>query len=239
MSFVKLLSRKDGCYYINPKKTNNMKNVVLIGASGFVGTAILNELLNRGHKVTAIVRDAKKMTVSNQNLTIVEADVTDTDALKEAGKGKDAVISAYNPGWKDPHIYEDTLKNYPLIVESAKQAGVKRLLIVGGAGTLFYAPGKMVMDADDVPAQLLPGIKSLGEFYLNTLRKEKDIDWIFLSPAANMTPGKRTAKFRIGKDDLVVDANGDSNISVEDFAVAMVDELEQEKHHKERFTIGY
>lgn len=163
-----------------------MKNVVLIGASGFVGTAILNELLNRGHKVTAIVRDAKKMTVSNPNLTIVEADVTDTDALKEAGKGKDAVISAYNPGWKNPHIYEDTLKNYPLIVESAKQADVKRLLIVGGAGTLFYAPGKMVMDADDVPAQLLPGIKSLGEFYLNTLRKEKDIDWIFLSPAANM-----------------------------------------------------
>lgn len=216
-----------------------MKNVVLIGASGFVGTAILNELLNRGHKVTAIVRDAKKMTVSNPNLTIVEADVTDTDALKEAGKGKDAVISAYNPGWKNPHIYEDTLKNYPLIVESAKQAGVKRLLIVGGAGTLFYAPGKMVMDADDVPAQLLPGIKSLGEFYLNTLRKEKDIDWIFLSPAANMTPGQRTAKFRIGKDELVVDANGDSNISVEDFAVAMVDELEQEKHHKERFTIGY
>lgn len=216
-----------------------MKNVVLIGASGFVGTAILNKLLNRGHKVTAIVRDAKKMTVSNPNLTIVEADVTDTDALKEAGKGKDAVISAYNPGWKNPHIYEDTLKNYPLIVESAKQAGVKRLLIVGGAGTLFYAPGKMVMDADDVPAQLLPGIKSLGEFYLNTLRKEKDIDWIFLSPAANMTPGQRTAKFRIGKDDLVVDANGDSNISVEDFAVAMVDELEQEKHHKERFTIGY
>lgn len=239
MSFVKLLSRKDGCYHINPKKTNNMKNVVLIGASGFVGTAILNELLNRGHKVTAIVRDAKKMTVSNPNLTIVEADVTDTDTLKEAGKGKDAVISAYNPGWKNPHIYEDTLKNYPLIVESAKQAGVKRLLIVGGAGTLFYAPGKMVMDADDVPAQLLPGIKSLGEFYLNTLRKEKDIDWIFLSPAANMTPGQRTAKFRIGKDDLVVDANGDSNISVEDFAVAMVDELEQEKHHKERFTIGY
>ena len=216
-----------------------MKNVLLIGASGFVGTAILNELLNRNHKVTAIVRDAKKMNASNPNLTIVEADVTDTDALKEAGKGKDAVISAYNPGWKNPHIYEDTLKNYPLIVESAKQAGVKRLLIVGGAGTLFYAPGKMVMDADDVPAQLLPGIKSLGEFYLNTLRKEKDIDWIFLSPAANMTPGKRTAKFRIGKDDLVVDANGDSNISVEDFAVAMVDELEQEKHHKERFTIGY
>ena len=193
-----------------------MKNVVLIGASGFVGTAILNELLNRGHKVTAIVRDPAKVTASNPNLKVVQADVTDTDVLIEASKGKDAVISAYNPGWKNPNIYEETLKNYPLIVDSVKKAGVERLLIVGGAGTLFYAPGKMVMDADDVPAKLLPGIKSLGEFYLNTLRKENDIDWIFLSPAANMTPGERTGKFRIGKDDLVVDVNGDSNISVED-----------------------
>lgn len=216
-----------------------MKNVVLIGASGFVGTAILNELLNRDHKVTAIVRDPAKVTASNPNLKVVQADVTDTDVLIEASKGKDAVISAYNPGWKNPNIYEETLKNYPLIVDSVKKAGVERLLIVGGAGTLFYAPGKMVMDADDVPAKLLPGIKSLGEFYLNTLRKENDIDWIFLSPAANMTPGERTGKFRIGKDDLVVDVNGDSNISVEDYAVAMVDELEQKKYHKERFTIGY
>jgi putative NADH-flavin reductase len=216
-----------------------MKNVVLIGASGFVGTAILNELLNRGHKVTAIVRDLAKVTASNPNLKVVQADVTDTDVLIEASKGKDAVFSAYNPGWKNPNIYEETLKNYPLIVDSVKKAGVERLLIVGGAGTLFYAPGKMVMDADDVPAKLLPGIKSLGEFYLNTLRKENDIDWIFLSPAANMTPGERTGKFRIGKDDLVVGVNGDSNISVEDYAVAMVDELEQKHHHKERFTIGY
>ena len=216
-----------------------MKNVVLIGASGFVGTAILNELLNRGHKVTAIVRDPAKVTASNPNLKVIQADVTDTDVLIEASKGKDAVISAYNPGWKNPNIYEETLKNYPLIVDSVKKAGVERLLIVGGAGTLFYAPGKMVMDADDVPAKLLPGIKSLGEFYLNTLRKENDIDWIFLSPAANMTPGERTGKFRIGKDDLVVDVNGDSNISVEDYAVAMVDELEQKKYHKELFTIGY
>ena len=216
-----------------------MKNVVLIGASGFVGTAILNELLNRGHKVTAIVRDPAKVTASNPNLKVVQADVTDTDVMIEASKGKDAVISAYNPGWKNPNIYEETLKNYPLIVDSVKKAGVERLLIVGGAGTLFYAPGKMVMDADDVPAKLLPGIKSLGEFYLNTLRKENDIDWIFLSPAANMTPGERTGKFRIGKDDLVVGVNGDSNISVEDYAVAMVDELEQKHHHKERFTIGY
>nr|WP_195579157.1 NAD(P)-dependent oxidoreductase [Bacteroides intestinalis] len=235
---IKPLSNINSLIYKYKQRTN-MKNVVLIGASGFVGTAILNELLNRGHKVTAIVRDLAKVTASNPNLKVVQADVTDTDVLIEASKGKDAVISAYNPSWKNPNIYEETLKNYPLIVDSVKKAGVKRLLIVGGAGTLFYAPGKMVMDADDVPAKLLPGIKSLGEFYLNTLRKENDIDWIFLSPAANMTPGERTGKFRIGKDDLVVDVNGDSNISVEDYAVAMVDELEQKHHHKERFTIGY
>ncbi|KAA5425200.1 NAD(P)-dependent oxidoreductase [Bacteroides cellulosilyticus] len=235
---IKPLSNINSLIYKYKQRTN-MKNVVLIGASGFVGTAILNELLNRGHKVTAIVRDPAKVTASNPNLKVIQADVTDTDVLIEASKGKDAVISAYNPGWKNPNIYEETLKNYPLIVDSVKKAGVERLLIVGGAGTLFYAPGKMVMDADDVPAKLLPGIKSLGEFYLNTLRKENDIDWIFLSPAANMTPGERTGKFRIGKDDLVVDVNGDSNISVEDYAVAMVDELEQKKYHKERFTIGY
>lgn len=216
-----------------------MKNVVLIGASGYVGTAILNELLSRGHKVTAIVRNAAKMTVENPDLKVVEADVTDTDVLIETSRGKDAVISAYNPGWKNPHIYEETLKNYPLIVDSVKKAGVGRLLIVGGAGSLYIAPGLMLMDGEGVPPQLLPGIKSLGEFYLNTLLKENDIDWIFLSPPSNMFPGKRTAKFRLGKDDLVTDENGESSISVEDFAVAMVDELEQENHHKERFTLGY
>ena len=226
----------------NLKKTiimYSMKNVVLIGASGFVGTAILNELLSRGHKVTGIVRNPASVTISDPNLEIVQADVSDANALIAVCKGKDAVISAYNPGWKNPNIYEETLKNNPNILESVKKAGVRRLLFVGGAGTLYYAPGKMLMDAEGVPANLLPGIKSLGEFYLNTLLKENDIDWIFLSPASNMMPGKRTGKFRTGKDHLVVDANGDSNISVEDFAVAMVDELEQENHHKERFTIGY
>lgn len=215
-----------------------MKNVVLIGASGYVGTAILNELLSRGHKVTGIVRNPASLKISSPNLKIVQADVSDSEALIAACRGKDAVISAYNPGWKNPNIYEDTLKNNPTILESVKKAGVKRLLFVGGAGSLYIAPGKMLMDAG-VPANLLPGIRSLGEFYLNTLRKENDIDWIFLSPASNLAPGQRTGKFRIGKDDLIVDENGESNISVEDFAVAMVDELEHEKHHKERFTIGY
>ena len=218
------------------------KNVLLIGATGFVGSALLNELLNRGHKVTAIVRDAKKVKVQNENLTYVEADATAPAQLAEIAKGKDAVISAYNPGWANPRLYEDTLENYPKIVEGVKQAGVRRLLIVGGAGTLFVAPGVRLIDTGTLPAEWIPGVKSLGEFYLNTLMKEQDIDWIFFSPAGNLgnlQPGTRTGKYRLGKDDMLFDEKGESFISVEDYAVAMVDELEQENHHKERFTAAY
>ncbi|HCI58407.1 MAG TPA: NAD(P)-dependent oxidoreductase [Bacteroidales bacterium] len=216
-----------------------MKNVALIGASGFVGTAILNELLNRGHKVTAIVRHPEKIMVKHPNLTVVKADVSDVKSMVNICTGKDAIISAYNPGWDNPNIYEETLKNYPLILEAAKRAGVKRILIVGGAGTLFCAPGVRLMDAGTLPEEFMGGVKSLAEFYINTLCNEKEIDWVFFSPAAVLEHGKRTGKFRLGKDDLIVDENGISHISVEDYAVAMVDELEQAKHHQERFTIGY
>lgn len=216
-----------------------MKSVVLIGASGFVGNAILNELLSRGHKVTAVVRNPEKINVSNSNLRIVKADVSDTDVMTEACKDKDAIISAYNPGWANPDIYEETLRNYPLILEAAKRSGAKRLLCVGGAGTLFCAPGLRVVDSGAIPDAIMGGVKSLGEFYLNTLMNEKAIDWIFFSPAGTLEPGKRTGKFRLGKDDLIIDKNGISHISVEDYAVAMVDELENPKHHYERFTIGY
>ena len=214
-------------------------NVVLIGASGFVGTAILNELLNRGNKVTAIVRNPDKISISNSNLSIVKADVSDVETIAKVCEGKDAIISAYNPGWTNPNIYEETLKNYPLILQAAKQSGVKRLLIVGGAGTLFCAPGLRVVDSGAIPESIMGGVKSLGEFYLNTLMNEHDIDWIFFSPAGTLEPGERTGKFRLGKDDLIVDADGKSHISVEDYAVAMVDELEKPAHHQERFTIGY
>lgn len=216
-----------------------MKNVVLIGASGFVGSAILNELLTKGHKVTVIVRTPQKINVENPNLAVIKADVSDTNTLINACKGKDAVISAYNPGWTNPHIYEETLRNYPLILDAVKQSGVKRLLCVGGAGTLFCAPGLRVVDSGVIPEAIMGGVKSLGEFYLNTLMNEKDIDWIFFSPAGTLEPGQRTGKFRLGKDDLIVDENGNSHISVEDYAVAMIDELENPKHHHERFTIGY
>lgn len=216
-----------------------MKNVVLIGASGFVGTAILEELLNRGYCVTAVVRNPEKMTIRNANLSVVKADVSDVNTLAAVCKGKDAVISAYNPGWANPDIYEETLKNYPLILETVKKSGVKRLLCVGGAGTLFCAPGIRVVDSGAIPAEIMGGAKSLGEFYLNTLCNEKEIDWVFFSPAGLLEPGKRIGKFRLGKDDLIVDETGKSHISVGDYALAMVDELEQANHHRERFTIGY
>lgn len=216
------------------------KNVLLIGATGFVGKALLNELVNRGHQVTAVVRSEGKL--DDGKVESVVGDATDPDTLATLAKGKDAVISAYNPGWANPHIYEDTLENYPKIVAGAKKAGVERLLIVGGAGTLFVAPGVRLVDTGTLPQEWLPGVRSLGEFYLNTLMNENDIDWVFLSPAANLgnlQPGTRTGSYRVGKDDLLTDEKGDSFISVEDYAVAMVDELETPKHHKERFTVAY
>lgn len=219
-----------------------MKNVVLIGASGFVGSAIMNEALNRGHRVTAVVLNPEKITVTHPNLTVLKADATDSCTLTKLAEGKDAVISAYNPGWGNPRQYEETLENYPKIVKGAKRSGVRRLLIVGGAGTLFVKPGVRLVDTGTLPEAWLPGVKSLGEFYLNTLTQEKEIDWVFFSPAGNlgnMGPGVRTGKYRLGKDDMLFDEKGESFISVEDYAVAMIDELEQENHHYERFTAAY
>ena len=219
-----------------------MKKVVLIGASGFVGNAILNELLERGHEVTAVVRHPEKVKADNPRLSVVGMDVEDSARLTDVCKGHDAVISAYNPGWGNPDMYEDTLRVYPKILNAVKASGTGRLLIVGGAGSLFVKPGVRLVDTGTLPEAWLPGVKSLAKFYLETLVHEQDLDWVFFSPAANLgnlQPGVRTGKFRLGKDDLIVDEKGDSFISVEDYAMAMVDELEQENHHKERFTIGY
>lgn len=216
-----------------------MANVVLIGATGFVGSGILAELVNRGHKVTAVVRDASKL-MQSHNVTVVEEDVAHVEAIAKIAEGKEAIISAYNPGWANPDIKRLTETNYPKIVEAAKKSGVGRLLIVGGAGTLFCAPGLRVVDSGAIPAEIMGAVRSLGDFYLNTLTKETEIDWVFFSPAGAFDEnGTRTGQYRLGKDDLIVDAEGNSHISVQDYAAAMVDELEKPAHHKERFTIGY
>ena len=216
-----------------------MKKTALIGASGFVGDAILKELLFRGYEVEALVRNPENVKVQSPRLTVRKVDVADTKALAADLKGYETVISAYNPGWANPDIYSLTLQNYPRIVEAAKEAGVRRLLIVGGAGTLFCAPGLRVVDSGAIPAEIMGGVRSLGEFYLDTLSKEKAIDWVFFSPAGSLEPGEASGVYRLGKDDLIVDSEGNSRITVGDYAKAMVDELESPRHHQERFTIGY
>jgi hypothetical protein len=219
-----------------------MKDFILIGASGFVGSAILEEALNRGHKVTALVRNPEKIQVKNGNLTVLAVDATDVEALSKVVAGKDAVISAYNPGWGNPRLYEEILENYPKIIEGVKKAGVQRLLVVGGAGVLYVQPGMRLMDSGTLPAELMPAVNGEGELFLNVLSKENDIDWVYFAPPANlgnMGKGIRTGKYRLGTDTLLVDEKGDSFISVEDYAVAMIDELEQEAHHKALFTAAY
>ena len=216
-----------------------MANVLLIGATGFVGSAVLNELVSRGNKVTTVVRNIEKLAKSDL-VNAVKEDVANVDAIAKLAEGKDAIISAYNPGWTNPDIATLITENYPKILGAAKQSGVKRLLIVGGAGTLFCAPGLRVVDSGAIPAEIMGGVRPLGDFYLNTLMNENDIDWIFFSPAGVFDQeGKKTGNYRLGKDDLIVDAEGNSHISVQDYADAMVNELEKPAHHKERFTIGY
>jgi uncharacterized protein len=216
-----------------------MKTIVLIGASGFVGSAILKEALDRGHKVTAIVRHPEKIKTVHKNLVVKKGDVSLSDAVTDLLKGADAVISAYNPGWQNPAIAEETTKVYRYILDGVRQAGVKRFLVVGGAGSLFISHGIRLMDAGVMPEFILPAVRALADIYLIDLKAEKSIDWVFFSPAGNLEPGLRTGKFRLGKDDLIVNEAGESKISVQDYAVAMIDEVEKPTHHKERFTIGY
>ena len=219
-----------------------MKDIILIGASGFVGSAILEEALSRGHKVTALVRNPEKIQVKNENLTVLKVDATDVEALSKVVAGKDAVISAYNPGWGNPRLYEEILENYPKIIEGVKKAGVQRLLVVGGAGVLYVQQGMRLMDSGTLPAELIPAVKGEGELFLNVLSKDNDIDWVYFAPPenlGNMGKGIRTGKYRLGTDTLLVNDKGESFISVEDYAVAMIDELEKETHHKALFTAAY
>jgi putative NADH-flavin reductase len=211
--------------------------VVLIGASGFVGAKVLNELLTRGIKVTAIVRHPEKISERAENLTVKAADIFDTEGLAALIAGNDAVISAYNPGWTNPNIYSDFIKGSESIQQATKDSGVKRFLIVGGAGSLEIN-GLQLVDGHQFPAEYKAGATAARD-YLNILRKETDLDWTFLSPAINLHPGARTGKFRLGTDQPVSDENGKCEISVEDMAIAIVDEIENNKFIKQRFTLGY
>lgn len=215
-------------------------NVALIGASGFVGSALLQELVQRGHQVTAIVRNPGTI-ASKENITVVSADVMNETAVAQAVAGHDAVISAYNAGWQNPNLYSDFLKGSQAIQEAVKRAGVKRLIVVGGAGSLFIAPAQQIVDTEGFPPDWKPGALAARD-YLNILRKETALDWAFLSPAVEMhqgTSGVRKGTYRKGLENPVTDAEGRSVISVEDTAVAIVDELEHPQHLHQRFTVAY
>ncbi|MEO6357281.1 MAG: NAD(P)-dependent oxidoreductase [Ferruginibacter sp.] len=214
--------------------------VALIGASGFVGKAILKELLQRGHQVTAVVRHTGKL-IQQENLEVVSADVLNEVEITNAMAGNDAVISAYNAGWTNPDLYNEFLKGSQAIQAAVKKSGVKRLIVVGGADSLFIAPGRQIVDTEGFPSEWKPGALAARD-YLNIIKEEQVLDWTFFSPAVEMhqgTSGTRKGTYRTGLENPVFDANGRSIISVEDTAVAIVDELEKPKHIQQRFTASY
>jgi hypothetical protein len=211
--------------------------IALIGATGFVGAAILQEALNRGHKVTAIARNPEKLP-AHGNLHAQQGDVYNEEDVARSVAGHDAVISAFNPGWSDPDIYNRQVKGTRAIINGVKKAGIKRLLFVGGAGSLEVKPGVQSVDLPAFPAEYKQGALATREA-LNMLRQETGLDWSFLSPSADLFPGQRTGTFRLGTDQLLKDSTGQSRISVQDYAMAMIDEVEKPNHIRRRFTVGY
>ncbi len=200
--------------------------VALIGASGNVGSRILAELAGRGHQVTAIVRHPEKI-AAGKGIRALKGDVSDKAGLAALLEGHDAVISAVHFLDSDPAI----------LIGAVRASGVKHYLVVGGAGSLEVAPGVRLIDTPEFP-EIYKAEAAKGSDFLDALRGEKELDWTFLSPSALIGPGERTGKFRLGTDQLLVGDKG-SSISYEDYAVALVDEIEKPAHSRRRFTVGY
>ena len=203
-----------------------MAKVALIGASGNAGSRILKELSDRGHQVTGIARNPDKIPTL-PGVTAVKGDVLDKDGLAALLRGHDAVVSAVHFTASDPQK----------LIDAVRFAGVKRYVVVGGAGSLEVAPGQRLIDQPDFPAAY-KAEASGGLAFLNLLKMVTDLDWTFLSPSALFAPGKRTGKFRLGTEQLLTSEAG-SSISFEDYAIALVDEIERPAHVRQRFTVGY
>jgi putative NADH-flavin reductase len=212
--------------------------IAIIGANGNIGSRITQEALNRGHQVTAIARNPEKLTIKNANLTLAKADALDTNQLAEVLKGHDAVVSSFGINWNDPATFPLYSVAAQSAIDAAKKAGVKRIINVGGAGSLEAAPGVQLVDTPQFPAQYRAAANEQRKS-LDVFRKETDLDWTFFSPAIVIEAGTRTGKFRIGKDNPVFDEHHHSHISYEDYAVALIDELENPQFIKQRFTVGY
>ncbi len=212
-------------------------NIALIGATGFVGAAVLEELLSRGHTVRALQRDVSKL-AARPGLEARSVDVLAGDNLAAELQGVDAVVSAFNAGWGNPNLHNDFLRGSDAIASAARSAGV-RVIVVGGAGSLFVAPGQQLVDSPEFPAEWKSGALAARETLTRLRADTTALDWTFVSPAIHLEPGERTGKFRLGGEEPVFDEKGVNRITVADLAVAIVNELEQPQHRRGRFTLGY
>lgn len=215
-------------------------NIVVLAASGQAGRTILSELISRGHRVTAVVRNPQKLPKSIHS---VRDDLSSADRIAEIINGADAVVSAYGPPKDDPRFFSDVAYTDVLAtvteraIAAVRKAGIPRLIVVGGAGSLFFAPGVTVLKSGHWPEKLAPIATSHMKAF--AALRESGINWTYFSPPMLIEPGVRTGKFRLGGDDVIMDEQGKSAVSFEDYAIALVDELEQPKHVRARFTIGY
>lgn len=213
--------------------------IAVIGATGFVGSHITKELVSRNYDVVALARKVPTDDIHGANYS--EVDVTDTAALAARLKGVDVVVSAFNAGWTNPNLYNDYIEGAQAIQKAVKDAAVKRFVVVGGAGSLFVADGVQLVDTPTFPKDIFPGANAARD-YFNILKEEQNLDWTVFSPAPEMHQGittGRTGKYRLGKDEPVFDDNNRSMLSVEDLAVVIADEIDQQQHSKERFTAAY
>ncbi len=208
--------------------------VALYGASGKSGSRILKELVSRGHQVVAIARDPARVPQNRAEVIVKQDDLSEPRRIAATIDGADAVVSAYAPPQDKPEEIVDVTHRQ---VEAFNYGLKARLIVVGGAGGLNVAPGVPLIDSGYLPEAYLP-IAKAHVAALNVLR-DSTIDWTYLAPAADFAPGERTGKFRLGKDELIADAQQQSRISMEDFAVALVDELEKPTHRRQRFSVGY
>ncbi|GAA1915546.1 NAD(P)-dependent oxidoreductase [Streptantibioticus ferralitis] len=218
-----------------------MSIIALFGATGTIGGRILREALSRGHEITAVVRDPGKLALEHPRLAVTKGDVLDPTTVAAAAKGKDAVVSAVGGGSGNGPGHIATIRPAAeSLVGGLRTLGTQapRLIAVGGAGSLRRPDGTLVWDEPGIPAFLLQIMHAHGEA-LDFYRTVRDVPWTNISPAGQIEPGERTGSYRTALDDLVVDDNGDSRISAEDFAVAVVDEIENPEHIGERFAVGY
>ena len=215
-----------------------MKKFAVIGASGYVGKTVVKELASRGHQVTAFARDAAKVE-SAANVQAVAADVNAADFAAQL-QGFDAVVSAFNPGWSNPNIAADYTRGANALIEAAKTAQVPYLLVVGGAGSLYVAPGVQLIDTPDFPKEIYEGADAARRL-LNDLRDRRDVNWAFVSPPALLGADagyseERSGIYRLGGEDLLMDGNAPAGISVADLAIAIADDVEKKAHLFQRFT---